>query len=106
MFVFVSTCVKFPHSFPHSVVQVSFVTGSLAKVWYFEIVSSETGWKIGAQKCSSLIAILILCSSHRMDCGIKCLGIVPQTVDVNSVNASCEINLLFWDFGSGVYVLL
>ena len=37
---------------------------------------------------------------------MKFSGIVPQTVAVTTVNASCEINLLFWNFGNGVYVLL
>ena len=82
------------------------VAGSLAKVWYFEIVSPETGWTTGAQKFSSFIAVLIFCSSRRMDWGMKCSGLVPQTVSVNAVNASFEIILLFWNFGSGVYVLL
>ena len=41
-----------------------------------------------------------------MDWGMKFSGVVPQTVAVNAVNASCEIILLFWNFGSGVYVLL
>ena len=36
---------------------------------------------------------------------MKCSGLVPETVAVNAVNASCEIILLFWDFGSGVYVI-
>ena len=41
-----------------------------------------------------------------MDWGMKCSGLVPETVSVNVVNASCEIILLFWSFGSGVYALL
>ena len=103
VFVFSSPCAKFPHYFPHAVVHVSFVTGSLAKVWYFKIVSHETGWTTGAQKCSSLIALLVLCSSRCMDWGMKYSGKMPQNVAVNAVNASCKINLLFWNFGSGVY---
>ena len=106
VFVFPSPCSKFPHSFPHAVVQVSLVTGSFAKVRYFEIVSLETGWTTGANKCSSLIAVLIFCSSCRMEWDTKLAGLVPQTVAVNAVNASCKIILLFWNLGSGVYVLI
>ena len=65
--------------------------------------SPENGWTTGAQKCSSLIAVLIMSSSRRMDWGMKCSGLMPQTVAVNAVNASCEIILLLWNFGSGVY---
>ena len=36
---------------------------------------------------------------------MKFSGLVPQTVNVNAVNASCKIILLFWNFGSGVYGL-
>ena len=100
---FSSPCSKFPHSFPYTVVHVSFVTRSLAKVWYFEIVSPETGWTTGAQKCSSLIVVLILCSSCRMDWGMNNSGLVPQNVAVIAVNASFKIILLFWNFGSGIY---
>ena len=100
---FSSPCAKIPHSFPHAVVQVYLVTGSLAKVWYFEIFSPETGWTTGIQKWSSLIAVLILCSSRRMDWGMKYSGLVPQTVAVIAVNFSCEIILLLWNFGSGMY---
>ena len=45
-------------------------------------------------------------SSLCMDSGRKCSGIVPQTVPANAVNASCEIILLFWNLGSGVYVFI
>ena len=38
--------------------------------------------------------------------GMKFSGLVPQTIAVNAVNASCEIILLFWNLGSGVYVFL
>ena len=106
VFVFSSPCAEFPHSFPHSVVQVYLVTGSFAKVWYFEIVSLETGWTTGAQKLSSSIAVLIFSSSRRMDWGKQCLGIVSQTVAVIAVNAPCKIILLFWNLGSGVYIFL
>ena len=41
-----------------------------------------------------------------MDWGMKCSGLVPQTVAVNAMNESCKIILLFWNFGSGVYALL
>ena len=41
-----------------------------------------------------------------MDWGRKFSGIVTQTVSVNATNASCEIILLFWNLGSGVYVFL
>ena len=44
-------------------------------------------------------------SSCRMDWGMKYSGLVPQTVAVNVGNASCEIILLVWNFGSGVYGL-
>ena len=37
---------------------------------------------------------------------MKRSGLVPQTVAVNAVNASCKIILLFWNLGSGVYVFL
>ena len=37
---------------------------------------------------------------------MKYSGLVTQTVAVNVVNASCNIILLLWNFGSGVYVLL
>ena len=50
------------------------------RFWYFEIVSPETGWTTGAQKCSSSIAVLILSSSCRMDWGRKCSGILPHHV--------------------------
>ena len=103
VFIFSLPCAKFSHSFPRAVVQVYFVTGSLAKIWYFEIVSPETGWTTWAQKCSILIAVLILCSSRRMDWGMKYSGLMPQTVAVISVNASCKIILLLWNFGSGMY---
>ena len=85
VFVFLTPCAQFPHYFPHAVIQVSFVTGSLAKVWYFEIVSPETGWTTGAHKCSILIAVLIMCSFRCMDWGMKYSGLVPQTVAVISV---------------------
>ena len=102
---FSSPCAKFPRSFPRAVLHVSFVTGYLDKVWYFEIVSPETGWTTGAQECSSLIAVFILCSYRRMYWGMKYSGLVPQTVAVNAGNASCKIILLVWNFGSGVYGL-
>ena len=38
-----------------------------------------------------------------MDWGMKYSGLVPHTVAVNAVNASCKIILLLWNFGSGVY---
>ena len=38
--------------------------------------------------------------------GKKCAGLVPQTVAAKSANASCEIIQLFWNFGSGLYVLV
>ena len=41
-----------------------------------------------------------------MDWGRKFSGIVTQTVSVNATNASCEIILLFWNLGSGVYVFI
>ena len=52
------------------------------------------------------MAVLILCLSRRMDWGMKYSGLVTQTVAVNVVNASCNIILLLWNFGSGVYGLL
>ena len=42
----------------------------------------------------------------RMYWGRKFSGLVPQTVSVITTNASCEIILLFWNSGSGVYVFL
>ena len=63
MFVFLSPCAKFAHSFPHAVVQVYFVTGSLAKVWYFDIVSPETEWTTGVlYQCTCIL--LPVCLTH------------------------------------------
>ena len=37
---------------------------------------------------------------------MKCSGLVQQTVAMYAVNTSYEIILMFWNFGSGVYVVL
>ena len=37
---------------------------------------------------------------------MKYSGLVPKTVAVNAVIASCKIILLFCNFGSGVYVVI
>ena len=58
-----STCAKLPHYFHCAIVHVSLVTGSLARVWYFEIVSPVTGCTTGAEKCSILMEVGILSSS-------------------------------------------
>ena len=38
--------------------------------------------------------------------GRKCTGLVPHTIATKAANASFEIIRLFWNFGSGLYVLV
>ena len=98
-----SPCAKLPHYFPHAVVHVSFVTVSLARVWYFEIVSPVTGCTTGSQKCSILTEVRILSSSIFIWRDRKCLGILLQMFAANTVNTSCKIMQVFWNCGSGSY---
>ena len=106
VFVLSSTCAKLPHYFPHAIVHVSLVTGSLARFWYCEIVLPVTGWTTGEQKVSILMEVRILSSSILIWRGRKCLGLVLQMFMANAVNASWRIMRVFWNCGRGLYALV
>ena len=104
--VLLSPCAKFTHYFPHAIVHVSLVTGSLARFWYCEIVLPVTGWTTGAQKCSILMEVRILSSSLLIWWVRKYLGLVLHMFAANAVNASSKIMRVFWNCGSGSYGLV
>ena len=49
VFVLLSPCVRFSHSFPNAVVYTACVAGSAASFLYFVIVSPFMGWMMAAQ---------------------------------------------------------
>ena len=106
MLVLPSPCDKLPHYFPHAIIHVYLVTGSLTRVWYFYIVSPVTECTTGAQKCSILMEVRIVSSSLFIWRGRVCLGLVLQVFSANSINTYCKIMQVFWNCGSAMHALV
>ena len=93
--VLLSTCVRFPHSFPNSVVHTAWVAGSAASFLYFVIVSPLMGWMRAAQ-CGAVFLLLLdftsnMCLAwHFLTCSFA------WKLYVNRLRASCVMKRGVW----------
>ena len=95
VFVLLSPCVRFPHSFPNAVVHTACVAGSAASFLYFVIVSPLMGWMTAAQYGFVFLFLFAFTSNIYFAWRFLTCSFAWKLY-VNRLRASCVMNCGVW----------
>ena len=95
VFVLLSHCVRFPHSFPNAVVHTACVAGSVASFLYFVIDSPLMGWMTAAQYGFVFLFLFAFTSNMCFDWLFLTCSFAWKLY-VNRLKASCVMNRGVW----------
>ena len=93
--VFLSPCVRFPHSFPNAVVHTAWVAGSAAIFLYFVIVSPLMGWMTASQYGAVFLFLLDFTSNMCLAWRFLTCSFAWKLY-VNRLRASCVMKRGIW----------